>query len=214
MPSTDESDSIVVTDVRTDARTDGRRVKYEYDLSPGVRRFFSEEFAVEYDVDVGDVPESLLVVPLVAHLCPVAWATGADVYAPRIDGTFLRSLTNVREGFERLHPEFAKDATVYAKEIVENAESNGEGIENAERNRINFERNRTDFKNNRMDFKSNREREGRKRRNHKYSRGAKRTAVQRRRGLAGVVSSPPRGEPSAGQYPRLRHSGRRDRAVG
>lgn len=116
MSSGGDSASIVVTDVRTD----GQRVEYDYRPSPGVRRFFAEDLAVEYGVDVSEVPESLLVIPLVANLCPVAWATGADVYVPEIDGTFLRALTNVREAFERLHPEFAEDATVYAKQIVEN----------------------------------------------------------------------------------------------
>jgi hypothetical protein len=97
MASADGSDSIVVTDVRTD----GRRVEYDYGPSPDVRRFLGEEFAVEYDVNVSEVPESILVMLLVANLCPVAWATGADVYAPRIDGTLLRALPSVREQFER-----------------------------------------------------------------------------------------------------------------
>ncbi|MFC4552524.1 MULTISPECIES: hypothetical protein [Halorussus] len=104
-----------------DVRAEGERVTYEYACSPDLRRFFADDFFVEYDVDVSDVPESLLAVPLVANLCPVAWATGADVYVPTVDATFFRSLRKVRRGFERIHPELATEGglgEVYARNPV------------------------------------------------------------------------------------------------
>lgn len=95
------------------------RIAYEYDATPDVGRFLADDFVVEYDVDVSEVPAEILVVPLVANLCPVAWAVGADVYVPRADEAFLRALADVREGFETLHPRFARGGTVYAREIVD-----------------------------------------------------------------------------------------------
>ena len=112
-------------------RAEGGRVSYDYDYSPDLRRFFADDLVVEYDVDVSDVPERILAIPLVANLCPVAWATGADVYVPRIDETFFHALTDVRSGFETLYPELIRDSTVYAKEVVDGADDAGEAGANA-----------------------------------------------------------------------------------
>ena len=104
----------------TDVSVDERRVEYGYDYSRDLRRFFADDFVVEYDVDVSDVPESLLVVPLLANLCPLAWATGADVYVPRVDETFLYALKRVQRAFEELHPELIEGGEVYARSIEDN----------------------------------------------------------------------------------------------
>jgi hypothetical protein len=46
--------------------------------SGDVRRFFADDtFRAEYDVDVSRVPPAIAVVPVLAHVCPVAWANGA-----------------------------------------------------------------------------------------------------------------------------------------
>jgi hypothetical protein len=46
--------------------------------SRDVRRFFADDtFRAEYDVDVSRVPPAIAVVPVLAHVCPVAWANGA-----------------------------------------------------------------------------------------------------------------------------------------
>lgn len=111
----------------TDVAVAGGRVEYEYDCSPAVGRFFGEDLAVEYDVDVSEVPESLLVIPCLANLCPVAWATGADVSAPVVDSRFLDALESVREGFEELYPAFVTASEVRADRRVETSDAAFDG---------------------------------------------------------------------------------------
>jgi hypothetical protein len=105
----------------TDVEANGGRVEYEYDHSPSLRRFFGQNLAIEYDVDVSEVPESILVIPCLANLCPVAWATGADVSVPTVDSRLLDALESARGGFEELYPEFATGSTVRADRRVDNS---------------------------------------------------------------------------------------------
>ncbi|MBB6671717.1 hypothetical protein [Cohnella nanjingensis] len=82
-----------------------RRIQYEVAYGAKVSRFFSgEPFFVEYDRDIVGVPEGILVIPLLANLCPVAWIAGADVYVERLDRGFYESLRQARASFAKLYP--------------------------------------------------------------------------------------------------------------
>ncbi|WP_436909440.1 hypothetical protein [Halosimplex marinum] len=75
---------------------DGPRVEATLSYSDELRPFFDESpFYVEYGVDVSDLPESVLTIPVLAQVCPVAWTVGADVRAPAVDRRFLDSLETV-----------------------------------------------------------------------------------------------------------------------
>lgn len=94
--------------VECDLRTRGR-----------VSRFFTgERFRVEYDVDVTDVPQSVLTIPALAHVAPVAWATGATVSVDRVDRRFRASLRTVRDALQEMYPEFMVGGDVDVAETV------------------------------------------------------------------------------------------------
>lgn len=95
-------------------------VRGEIACSPELRRFFSgEEFFVEYNATVDDVPESVLVAPILAHVCPVAWTRNADVRVPVLDARFAESLRRVRDALMQMYPTFVQGGTVRCDELVE-----------------------------------------------------------------------------------------------
>ena len=103
--------------------TDGSVVEYDYRCHGRVRRFFSSEpFAVEYGIDVSGVPESILAIPWLANVCPVAWAAGADVTVPALDREFAAALDRVQGAMRELHPEFMEGGEVYGETVVDPAE--------------------------------------------------------------------------------------------
>lgn len=103
----------------------------EITCSPELRRFFSgEDFLVEYNTDVSDVPESILTVPVLAHVCPVAWIENADVLAPKVDAQFEESLRHARDVLMQMYPTFVQGGELrYAEsrdeEPVEEFEKSG-----------------------------------------------------------------------------------------
>lgn len=107
--------TIVIDAVSTDDTTLEATVHTSGDLE----RFFTDEpFRTVYDVPIDDVPESILAIPVLAHVCPVAWANGADVYVDTVDATFAGALEEVRASLCSMH-EFLEGGTLYAKETVD-----------------------------------------------------------------------------------------------
>ncbi|MEY7849680.1 hypothetical protein AB7C87_10845 [Natrarchaeobius sp. A-rgal3] len=107
--------SIVIDEITATGST------LECDVRPSrdLERFFSgEPFTVDYDRSIEDVPEGVLAIPVLANVCPLAWANGADVYVEEVDGTFARALENVKASLLAMH-EFLEGGTLYARETID-----------------------------------------------------------------------------------------------
>ncbi|MFB6139721.1 MAG: hypothetical protein ABEJ26_04720 [Halosimplex sp.] len=97
----------------TDVRVDGTDLECELAYGDDVAPFFdAETFTASYDVDVSSVPESILTIPVLAQVCPVAWALGADVRAPTADRQFLDSLATVGSVLAEMYPSFVEGGRV------------------------------------------------------------------------------------------------------
>ena len=110
--------------------TDGT-LEYEYAASGRLRRFFSAEpFFASYEVDVENLPESILTIPWLANVCPVAWAEGADVVVPTLDSEFRTALYRVQTGMKELYPALMEGGAVLGEQVVE-TETNADFEERA-----------------------------------------------------------------------------------
>lgn len=99
---------------------DGTTITAEVSCSRSLRRFFTgETFYVDYSTDVNDVPDAVLAIPVLAHVCPVAWATGASVKTPVVDATFRDALANVNRALAEMYPEFIRETPLYADDVVD-----------------------------------------------------------------------------------------------
>jgi hypothetical protein len=86
--------------------------------APDLERFFTAQpFRTSYDVPIEDVPEGILVIPVLAQVCPVAWANGADVYVTEVDATFARALERVKTTLCGMY-DFLEGGTLYARRTV------------------------------------------------------------------------------------------------
>lgn len=111
----------------TSTTVDGSSVEYEVDYSRELRRFFdTSTFSVSYDVDVSDVPRGVLTIPVLAQVCPVAWATDSTVAVDAVDRTFVESLSAVRETLERMYPAFIGGGTLRPKKVTDHRADPGE----------------------------------------------------------------------------------------
>ncbi|QLK26721.1 hypothetical protein HYG81_03635 [Natrinema zhouii] len=107
--------SIIIDGITTHDGTLECSVRSSADLE----RFFTDEsFRTSYDVPIADVPEGVLAIPILAQVCPVAWANGADVYVDEVDATFARALEDVKESLCDMH-NFLEGGTLYARRTIE-----------------------------------------------------------------------------------------------
>lgn len=83
----------------------GNAVSVDFECSGGIRKFFtSATFYAEYNLNVEAVPESLLVIPFLSAVSPIAWANNAEVVVPEVDAVFIDSLDKVKATLEAFYP--------------------------------------------------------------------------------------------------------------
>ena len=84
--------------------------------SPDLARFVSgEPFETTYDRSIEDVPAGILAIPVLAHVCPVAWTRGADVHVESVDATFARALEDVKASLLSMY-DFLQGGRLHARE--------------------------------------------------------------------------------------------------
>ena len=86
--------------------------------------FLSNRFYVEYDKDVQDVSSSILYIPVISSIAPLAWVTGANIYVEELDRTYLESLAKIKLVMKRWYPRLPFSSTIYVKNIVSNSFQN------------------------------------------------------------------------------------------
>lgn len=83
---------------------DRKTIHYEYELSDGVSKYFKKEkFFATYEEDLSEVPESILVIPLLANVLPVSWFAGFDVEVNVLDEEFCNSMQKVKDQFSEYY---------------------------------------------------------------------------------------------------------------
>jgi hypothetical protein len=98
-----------------------KSLSFRMKFSAGMAKFFnSDTFYVEYEDDVSDVSESILYIPVIANIAPVAWATGANVHLKEIDAAFLGALGAIRDVMKRMYPNFSCAGDICAERVVSN----------------------------------------------------------------------------------------------
>lgn len=104
-----------------DVRASKSRLESTITVPPSLRRFFADRtFRATYDLDISGVDESILAIPVVGHVAPVAWANGVDVAVPALDRAFLDCLITVRETLQSMYPEFMDGGEVLVDRPVDN----------------------------------------------------------------------------------------------
>ncbi|RKD97353.1 hypothetical protein [Halopiger aswanensis] len=105
--------------------TDGSTIECEIRPSADLERFFTgEPFRINYDCAIEDVPDGVLAIPVLANVCPVAWANGADVYVDEVDATFARALEDVKASLLGMY-DFLEGGTLYAKRTIDAEPASG-----------------------------------------------------------------------------------------
>ena len=96
-------------------------------VSKNIDQFFrSKNYFFCYDIDIVDVPTSILQIPIVSNLITIAWAVGADLYVKEFDNEYLTSLNEVKNLFERWYPNLSYSTKIFFDKLVTNKYPNGE----------------------------------------------------------------------------------------
>lgn len=100
------------------------KIYYDYDIE-GEEQFkklfwMGELFSVEYNESIEDVPKSILIIPLICNVLPIAWLNNAIIYIPELDYTFYKSIRLIKKGYEKMLPNLEFKAKLKIKKKVHN----------------------------------------------------------------------------------------------
>ena len=91
-------------------------------ISKNLKKYFQTCYLwVKYDVDIHEVPASILQIPVLSNVIMVAWATGADIYVGETDNTFLESLERIKSEICEYYPHFPYSTRIFADHVVTNS---------------------------------------------------------------------------------------------
>ena len=99
-----------------------RKIIYDYTSLDHSKKYFNKDknFYSKYKEDVSSVPNSILVIPFVANIIPIAWFAGFDIEVPEIDEDFYNALQQVKLEFEKQFLDYELKGNLKAKLLVKN----------------------------------------------------------------------------------------------
>ena len=100
------------------------KIYYEYKLEgeENFKKIFwlGEFFSVEYNETIEEVPESILVIPLLCNILPIIWVNNATVYLKEVDKTFYKAIGEIKKGYKNMLPYIDFKGKVKAKKKIKN----------------------------------------------------------------------------------------------
>lgn len=94
---------------------------FKLSFSREVRKYFSSNlFYVEYDTDVHNVNKTILQIPVISNVVPIAWAIGADIHVKELDEAYLECLNKIKPVMLKWYPNLPFSTNIEVDNIVSN----------------------------------------------------------------------------------------------
>ena len=98
------------------------RISFEIDFSPIVIDYThcnTMTLQYIYDVNIEDVPEQILNIPFVANFLPLIFVLDATLYLNVGDKNFLKSIQEIREGYQKMIPSIKMGGRIFCDKEIE-----------------------------------------------------------------------------------------------
>ena len=106
--------------VVNDPKLDGRILTSKVRVSKDLRKYLKQDkLFVEYDEDI-IADESILNIPIVATVLPLAWLSGTDIKVGCLDRTFKDSMSHLRDTLAKIYPLGSLKSEIVVDKLVDN----------------------------------------------------------------------------------------------
>ncbi len=96
-----------------------RKIQYSFDVSEGLKCYFSEPpFVIEYPDNIETIPDAVAAVPFVCNVLPIIWITDSKLVVPELDEAFFQCIPAVKKGYETMYPETDFLGSVEVAQVV------------------------------------------------------------------------------------------------
>ena len=103
------------------------RIEYSYYIEGDWEKAFRQEnrYFIEYGRDICWCPDSVAVIPFLGNFLPVSWVFDAEIVIPKIDGDFLRSIDEIKRGYQVMYPALEFRGSLCCGQVCENKIAQG-----------------------------------------------------------------------------------------
>lgn len=103
---------------------ENKKVIINYECSDTMKKYFcSDMFYAEYDFNIDDLPNSILVIPFICNLLPLLWINNVKLVVDEIDKAFIESIQMFKKGYDEMYPEIEfKEIEIKVKKIINNVQ--------------------------------------------------------------------------------------------
>jgi len=100
----------------------GDTIRFRLHVPKPLRKYFLSDISyVKYDgIDLKKVDKSILAIPMLSILIPIAWAVGADIHVAELDASYLQCLAKVKDAYKRFLPNFSFSGIISAEKVISN----------------------------------------------------------------------------------------------
>ena len=115
--------------IHIDSELSSSKVSSRISVSKDLKKYFlSYDYFSEYDELILD-KKSILNIPALSIVLPLAWITGADVYVEELDETYAHSMNKVQEEYRKIYPKAPfKTRLIAKKQLKQNNCAKGTGL--------------------------------------------------------------------------------------
>lgn len=96
---------------------------YNFHYSENLQKYFNknEVFFINYNgLNIDTVPDSILIIPFLCNILPIAWLLDADVHVPEVDKDFYESIPMLKEGYVNLYKNLDFMGRLFVENVVIN----------------------------------------------------------------------------------------------
>lgn len=96
------------------------RATIDFEVSDNLKSYFkSTTFWYEMK-GLENVPKSIVVIPFVCNILPIAWLANSTIFLQELDVDFYKSIEEIKKGYINMYPMLSFNGQVLPKTLVEN----------------------------------------------------------------------------------------------
>jgi len=102
------------------SKLSSNKIKSHITVSNNLKKYFNNyKFFVSYDEDVIE-NNSILNIPVLSRILPLAWITGSDVYVNELDETYIKSMILLQQEYKKMYPKGPFQTKLVVKKLIKN----------------------------------------------------------------------------------------------
>jgi hypothetical protein len=98
------------------------RVDYYFDVEGNCKQYFkgNNHLFIKYNLDISNVPLSILTIPFISNIGPIAWITDSVLIVNEIDQSFYNCIEDVKEAYQTMYPKVQFKGAITSAKIEKN----------------------------------------------------------------------------------------------